>query len=177
MPDQMPDDRPLSADDIRAMAEAADVSVEEFLGYTREQIEAVRDRLAAQRQHHIDRLEELDTEMGRQVVAAAEHITGKPEIVCDFGMRPGRPLNAPCPLCAGEVDSPLMFGLAVKGGDRICEDCSETHMPPGSWELMDGLDVIHTALSIAEPAHRASFMARAVQAINWMGETFATEEV
>lgn len=174
MPDQTPDE-PISIEDIRAAAEAAGVTLDEFMGFTREQLEAARNKVAARRDHLIDVAEEHEAELGRLVVEAAEHITGKPEIVCDFGIRPGRFLDASCPLCGGEADSPLMFGLAVKGGDRICEDCSETHMPAGSWDLMEGLDIIHTALMNAKPVHRASYMARAVQAINWMGETFATE--
>lgn len=65
-----------------------------------------------------------------------------------------------CALCGEHLLDDGLVGIAVRGGGRVCEDCTDKHSPlPGGYEIARALSHIDMALTAASPQYRPGLLA------------------
>ena len=72
-------------------------------------------------------------------------------LVLDFAI----PDWGDCALCGEHLLDNDFVGMAVRGGGRVCEDCTDKHSPsPGGYDIARALSHIDMALTAASPQYR-----------------------
>jgi hypothetical protein len=110
--------------------------------------------------------------------AGASGDTTRVDLVLDFGDSPYR--DAVCPLCGGVVDWDATFGLAVKGGARVCGTCAAGCTPEGyraaSEDFLAALESLDTALHYAPAGLRPGLLGNAAKVLAWLADRYAADE-